>query len=228
MHPGFNKNDKTVTNTNAKRVWQDLITFVVGPDAAPEFFVVHKSLAIKCSPLLLTASTTELQKQSIRLDGISSSAFGLLIQWIYTHSIKDAKDRDMLSLAQLWDLGDRFLIPKLQNAVILILWELLGEDEKKGAGLEADIMSDAFLQYVFRTESGYNPMQRLVIQYLAHREIMKKLDFTQVRLSKAADRELSGAAGRQRKQLLNKLDGVSLRWKLGKLADYYVNIVEDE
>jgi hypothetical protein len=53
---------------------------------------------------------------------VDSSAFGLLVQWLHTRKlavdVENALGPGLLRLAKAWVLAERFLMPKIQNAIV--------------------------------------------------------------------------------------------------------------
>jgi len=59
------------------------------------------------------------------LEDVDASVFGLLVSWLYTGDIATREPRQHdnsfklyqkpIQLAKLWVLGERFLMPRLQN-----------------------------------------------------------------------------------------------------------------
>lgn len=73
----------------------------------------------------------------------------------------------MLDLVKTWELGDRFRMPKLQNAAIKILWERLGGGKNYNKDWwVAPELSKAFLDQVYDPEID-TLLKRLVVEYLA-------------------------------------------------------------
>jgi hypothetical protein len=65
----------------------------------------------------------EGQTQSMKFNDIEKGTFGLFVNWLYTQKIEnpDGDEVTMLKLLQLWNLGQRFLIPQLQNSAMPLL-----------------------------------------------------------------------------------------------------------
>jgi hypothetical protein len=65
----------------------------------------------------------EGQTQSMELDDIEADTFGLFVNWLYTQKIERADDTNLTAeeLGKLWILGQRFIIPQLQNKAMSIL-----------------------------------------------------------------------------------------------------------
>jgi len=66
---------------------------------------------------------------------VNLKAFGIIANWMYTQDIvaSSGEPPDLCTLAQVWILGDRFLMPKLQNQAMtdLINLSLSGKSTSK-------------------------------------------------------------------------------------------------
>jgi hypothetical protein len=80
---------------------------------------IHKDFICYYSPFFDAAfngNFKEGQTQTMEFDDVDVTAFGILSGWLYTQNISDSGEwPDLTTLGRLWILGDRFLIPKLQN-----------------------------------------------------------------------------------------------------------------
>ncbi len=133
-------------------------------------FVVHKDLICHYSPFFAGAfnsSFSEGQTQTMTFDDVHSVPFGVLVNWIYTQTIanEEGKKPHIQCLGMVWILADRFLMPKLQNAVMDILVEELV------AGRQT------FLQGFARTACDYsngdNMLAKVLVQTFVKRSITK-------------------------------------------------------
>jgi hypothetical protein len=123
-----------------------MVTFIIGKVPNAQQFLLHRDLVYKYSPVMKAAFESpfiEGEKQEYRLEENSEEAFKYLMQWLYskhinftTHfegeidwSLKDKKTeeygkhlkickKDLHFLIELWILGDKFMIPGVQNAAI--------------------------------------------------------------------------------------------------------------
>jgi hypothetical protein len=82
--------------------------------------LIHKDYICYYSPFFDAAfngNFQEGQTQTIEFHDVDVTAFGVLSDWLYTQKITDSEDKlpDLTTLGRVWILGDRFLIPKLQN-----------------------------------------------------------------------------------------------------------------
>jgi len=62
----------------------------------------------------------EGETQTMTLEDVSPEVFNLKLEWVYSQDIKDGI-YDLMQLVQLWELGQRLLIPKLQNVAMKTL-----------------------------------------------------------------------------------------------------------
>jgi hypothetical protein len=76
----------------------------------------------------------EGQTQSMELDDIEGSTFGRFVNWMYTEKVEHADESQltMLELTQLWNLGQRFIIPQLQNKAMsfILKWKIQDFNDK--------------------------------------------------------------------------------------------------
>lgn len=145
------------------------MTFIVGQEDAQQTFVVHKDFATHYSSSLAKAFNSlflEGQTHEMRLEDVSGEDFGKLVHWLYTKQIEEATPEEeietcaeLLSLAKLWTLGERFLIVEFQNQVMRRIVHLV-KAEKKVSDLR-ELFSYA---YEARAET---PLKRLVVDKLA-------------------------------------------------------------
>ncbi|CAG8961801.1 hypothetical protein HYFRA_00013977 [Hymenoscyphus fraxineus] len=123
-----------------------IVTFKVGSKGAHEKFHVHKEVACNNSPVFAAAfngNFAEGGTLEYTLDDIEPAIFKLLMKWInttresYLKQCKDKADpihedyknhflyKENLLLVKLWILGERLLMPALQNAAIDALEEIV-------------------------------------------------------------------------------------------------------
>lgn len=85
-------------------------------------FPIHKEFLCHYSAYFRAAFKSnfkEGQTQTVELEDIIPDVFGTFADWIYTQQIKAHISKS--SLVLLWLLGDRFIVPQLQNRVMDIL-----------------------------------------------------------------------------------------------------------
>ncbi|PVH87828.1 hypothetical protein DL98DRAFT_581064 [Cadophora sp. DSE1049] len=123
-----------------------MVTFVVGPESTKQSFVVHKNAACAHSPFFKAAFESKMLEgttQTMRLDDVDEKTFGMLVHYLYTsqletslyiindpRELKEAGlpydpnllDYDLVQLVKLWKLGERVLMPLLQNKVMAELF----------------------------------------------------------------------------------------------------------
>ncbi|KAK0113887.1 hypothetical protein ONS95_014132 [Cadophora gregata] len=128
---------------------QPLVTCVVGREDIKQNFLIHKNVIDAHSPFLKAAfqsSMAEGQKQTMRLEDIEPETFGLLVNWMYNHEIdkqrcfksmgEDANNHastdvqgrgspDLMPLIKLWSLGQRMVMPALENAAMEVIHSLM-------------------------------------------------------------------------------------------------------
>ncbi|KUJ22798.1 uncharacterized protein LY89DRAFT_763280 [Mollisia scopiformis] len=112
-----------------------LVKLVAKDGDLEEDFIVHKYFACHYSPVLRAAFNSDFlegQTQTYTIIDATPHAVKILVEWLYTQLINTAPIEDDAVhvqqrhlLVQLWVLGDRFLIPKLQNLAIHALNRLI-------------------------------------------------------------------------------------------------------
>ncbi|KAE9374854.1 hypothetical protein N431DRAFT_372796, partial [Stipitochalara longipes BDJ] len=170
----------------------EMVTFLIGKAGSEEPFSVHKEFACYYSPVLKAAfdsSFIEGQTQIYRLEDVNSIAFRLFVQWLYSQKIdliqndsengnetifqkarihavpvpliKAWRDQD-LDLAQLWVIGDRLLIPRLQNAVMMA-WHSLWTDPDTDRHC-----STKWVRYAYEHTCEGSPLRNLAVDQLMY------------------------------------------------------------
>jgi hypothetical protein len=127
-------------------------------------FIFHKNLISHHSPFFSAAFN------SIFKEGISQEmtleadlkVFGVFSNWLYSQTIFDASGErpGLCTLAHLWMLADRFLIPKLQNEVVDILHNMVLNGRRK------IVEFGEFCNIVHEYAEGDNPLVRLAAEVL--------------------------------------------------------------
>jgi hypothetical protein len=89
------------------------------PGPQPPKFIIHKNKICSHSSFFSAAFNSnfiEGMNQEMTLD-VDLKAFGIIANWMYTQDIVASSGElpDFCTLARVWILADRFLIPKLQN-----------------------------------------------------------------------------------------------------------------
>ncbi|KAH8745771.1 hypothetical protein BGZ57DRAFT_1011378 [Hyaloscypha finlandica] len=98
------------------------------PGPQPPKFVIHKNKICYHSPFFSAAFNSnfiEGMSQEMTLN-VNLKAFGIIANWMYTQDIvaSSGEPPDLCTLAQVWILADRFLMPKLQNQAMTDLINL--------------------------------------------------------------------------------------------------------
>lgn len=89
---------------------------------------VHKSVACHYSRFFETAFNSffvEGNTPIMRLNNVNEKIFGKVVHWMYEKEIENGTELDLLSLAKLWTIAGRFLIPALQNMAISTIYKKL-------------------------------------------------------------------------------------------------------
>ncbi|PVH87827.1 hypothetical protein DL98DRAFT_648754 [Cadophora sp. DSE1049] len=160
---------------------QAMVAFVVGPEDKKQTFVVHRSLACASSSFFKAAFESNMLEgtsPTMRLEDVESEVFGMLVHYLYFRVLDDASfvitdipgdafdDYDYLLLAKLWKLGERFLVPDLQNEVMIELLE------------RRDVVSKErlkkFAEYVcstdgsFKDDGSHGKLKRVLLEIVAY------------------------------------------------------------
>ncbi|KAL2066893.1 hypothetical protein VTL71DRAFT_1317 [Oculimacula yallundae] len=141
---------------------QSIVTIFIGPEESKEIFNVHKDIICHYSSFFAKAFSSTLlegKTHTMNLPDVDSDIFGILVEWFYTQRIDlDPTDRDsnVLFLAKLWSLAQRFAMPSLQNKVMDGLRPLVECVESEGL--------KGFLQYAYESKNGKS---RLILRKLA-------------------------------------------------------------
>ncbi len=127
-------------------------------------YIFHRNLISHHSPFFAAAFKSNFK------EGISHEmtleadvrAFGVFSNWLYTQNILNSKgDRpDLGTLANLWILADRFLVPVLQNKVVDNLYYMLNSGREK----VSDFL--AFCKIADEHAKGDNPLTSLAASLL--------------------------------------------------------------
>lgn len=131
--------------------------------------MVHKEFAVHHSPVLKAAFNSnfiEGQTQTYRLDDISIPAATLLVQWLYFQALivqewgrengtSTARYEEDMALAELWVLGDKLLIPRLQNYTIRLI-------EQRGESTRTIAIRP--FQYIWDDTALESPLRRFAVE----------------------------------------------------------------
>ena len=112
----------------------NVVTFLIGAPH-PRKFVVHQNFVDYYCPLLKKAFNSpfiEGMTKTYKLEDTTPAAFALFVRWLYTQDIEDAmaaNDHKEISayyaaLVRLWILAEKFMLSRLQNAVLEVLEKL--------------------------------------------------------------------------------------------------------
>ncbi|KIY02913.1 uncharacterized protein Z520_01378 [Fonsecaea multimorphosa CBS 102226] len=136
------------------------IKVVVGSKA--QAFYILKTPLMEASPFFkacLSAGMIEQQKQEVILPEDPCRAFNLLKVWVHTHEVKNiGNNKQAMSAIQAWALGDKYCIPKFQNALI---------DELKEYWTQWHVHPQ-FLSWVVKHTKKETPLHQLVCDQLIH------------------------------------------------------------
>jgi hypothetical protein len=158
------------------------VTFVVGADAEPKPFTLHKETVCNQSPYCDNAfngGSREAETHLMTLEDVDPSVFGLLLSWFYGSKIakrKVGERKDVIlsqtpvELAKLWVLAKRFQMPRLQNAVVDEIFHATDDMSRDVESLQftgetpAQLMVP-FIHFAYETEIAI--LQRVAVDRLA-------------------------------------------------------------
>ena len=116
-----------------------MVKFIVDKEEVKQTFMVHKELAAFHSPFFKAAFESQMiegQTQTMRLEDVDCKTFGYLNGWLYTAKIDESilegleGYENVVSLAKLWILGERFLILDLQNVAMAAMYNIVRAEPK--------------------------------------------------------------------------------------------------
>jgi hypothetical protein len=125
-------------------------------------FIIHKDFLCFYSPFFASAFNgpyKEGRTQTMNLSDIDLEAFGMFVYWLYqrklpTHTV-DFEDVDLVHLANLWILGDRFLITSLQNNAAARIHTIINEGKLEGF--------QEFINIAYGYREGHNELAKLAV-----------------------------------------------------------------
>jgi len=131
-----------------------------GPSS--RLFTIHKDFLCFYSPFFASAFNgpyKEGKTQTMTLFEIDLESFGMFVYWLYqrklpTHTV-DFEDVDLVYLANIWILGDRFLIPSLQNNAAFRIHTIINEGKLEGF--------QEFIQIAYGYREGHNELAKLAV-----------------------------------------------------------------
>jgi hypothetical protein len=145
-----------------------MVTVIVGKEQYKRTFAVHKSLISHYSTFFKNAFTSVLvegESQMMTLEDVDSSAFGLVIHWLYTQDLKGGAGDDAPSvflLAHIWSLAGRFNIPQLQNTTMENFQARLGSLDNWDRFLDV-------ILYVYEDDKPKDsPLRKLAAQKMSY------------------------------------------------------------
>jgi hypothetical protein len=145
---------------------ENLINHDQNKQPAVKKFTIHKDFICFYSPFFTSAFNgpyKEGQTQSMTLYEVDPEVFGMFVYWIYNRKLPNTTEGselvNLLHLAKLWVLGDRFLIPSLQNKAIFRIHTIINE------GRVCKFMEFMNLAYNYR--EGHNQLAKMAAWTIA-------------------------------------------------------------
>jgi BTB/POZ domain-containing protein len=131
-------------------------------------FVIHKAFICYYSPFFSAAFNGKFEEgntQNMELDDVDPQVFGILANWLYSQDVSDAEKKtpDLVACAELWVLGDRFLMRKLQNDTIKQIYAILNSAHSRGV----PIKFGEFCRIAADTKPEDNPLFKIAVNMLS-------------------------------------------------------------
>jgi hypothetical protein len=183
--------------------------------AQEQTFLIHKDFICYYSEFFAVAFNGQFkegQTQSMTLDDIDPEAFALLVDWLYYQRI-ESDGIDLPTLARLWIMGGRFLLPAVQNSAIDSIYRTLVTEGDPGVSVE---MFRDYVRIANGFSAGENPLVEIAIRKLCITS-QDRFDLwvgevppeMQLKVTRALKRHYEGLSSR------HKID-------IGKSEHYYV------
>jgi hypothetical protein len=110
---------------------QEIVKIMVSRSGSSEgdelqTFQVYKSVLCRQSPFFAAAfegGFAEGLTQSMTLEDVNEKEFGSFVDWLHSKELRSQTTQPLSAetMFKLWKLGDRFLVPRIQNEVMKIL-----------------------------------------------------------------------------------------------------------
>jgi hypothetical protein len=162
---------------------EDVVTFVIGQGEEKKTFIVHKAFACHYSPVLEIAFSSgfiEGETQTYSIADTQADAFELFVEWLYTQAFKNTSLQDawnavkaqeenqnneelnhqQLRLVEVWILGQKFLVPELQNLALEALVPSL-----------VDSIPYSIFAKVYENTTAGSPLRRLIVDGCSSRSL---------------------------------------------------------
>jgi hypothetical protein len=136
---------------------------------------VHKSYICEHSKYFRAAfrdGFAETNAQEIDLEGTDPRTFNRFLHWIYYQSLPTSEvvGGNLNTNVELWIFADKYIVPKLQNYMTIIMESLYGtltRSDPSNIGASVTQQFNALLQYVYKTTTESSRLRRVLVDYLA-------------------------------------------------------------
>ncbi|KAI9753008.1 MAG: hypothetical protein M1815_000160 [Lichina confinis] len=138
----------------------DLVNVYVGKEEA--HLRLHKKLLCARSPFFRAAFTGQLkeaQSSTIKLPEDSVEAFNVVVAWMYSDVVPAGATK--LVLCNAYRLGEKFLTPGLQNAIIKTFADHMKANR-------ADLPDQALMQQLYRDVDKEHPLARFWTDWVVY------------------------------------------------------------
>lgn len=146
---------------------QPIVTIAVTNSDNPlaiQKFNIHQNILCHYSDFFAKKLTSaerslEVNTETITLEDVNPSTFGLFLNWIYYQKIRNEQGKrpGLIELAKLWALGEQFEMASLQNATM----DLIRDEVAYPTEFES------FIHFAYELESEEDELKRLAIARLA-------------------------------------------------------------
>ncbi|KAL5314191.1 hypothetical protein ACEPPN_018616 [Leptodophora sp. 'Broadleaf-Isolate-01'] len=165
---------------------QPVVTIIAGQGKFAQNFIIHTALITHHSSYFKSAfgsSLAEGATQTMKLEDITSEAFGLVNQWLYFLEFPSSpsKASSLENLVKVWMAAERFRMPALQNYASGVLCERLVEPEVLLETVTAEhrrLADDRFDDYLacikhiyFSTPAGEHKLKLLVLDIFPYHQL---------------------------------------------------------
>ncbi|KAI9650255.1 hypothetical protein NHQ30_000268 [Ciborinia camelliae] len=155
----------------------EIVTFVIGTGEDEERFAIHKEVACRHSEIwdrAFNGPFIEGQTQTYRLEDVDPKVFRMLMQWVYQEKFDHAHSlqrdgwikecggetrklcaKEDILLVKLWILAEKFLIRRLQNYTMNIMFK---HETRCGA------MNSGCYQYLYRNTANDSMLRSFAVE----------------------------------------------------------------
>lgn len=150
---------------------QSFVTIIVGKAPAKQEFRIHKTVTDYYSPdffgRAFNSATIEGQTQTMTLEDVDPSLFGLIYNWLYTQKLVDEHGQKLklIEYTKIWYLARRLLLTELESDALECIELADPHVYTEGHPKSGSTMAD-FLRYAYEDapEDQRSELQSIAIQ----------------------------------------------------------------